>query len=119
MQEPKSSLRGYQFGAFEVDLHSGEIRKSGLKIKVQDQPFRVLILLLEHSPNVVTREDFRKQLWDESIFVEFDHSLSNAIGRIRETLGDSADNPRFIETFPKRGYRFIAPVEKLVGTYPR
>ena len=116
MPELSPSLTGYRFGVFEVDLRAGEIRKNGVKIKLQEQPFRVLTLLLQHSPNVVTREDLRNRLWDEDTFVEFDHGLSNAIGRIRDALGDSADNARFIETLPKRGYRFIAPVEELAAS---
>jgi DNA-binding winged helix-turn-helix (wHTH) protein/Tol biopolymer transport system component len=114
MPEPSSSTMGYRFGLFEVDLRAGEIRKRGLRIKLQEQPFQVLILLLRHSPNPVSREEIRKRLWDEDTFVEFDHGLSNAVSRIREALGDSAENARFIETLPKRGYRFIAPVEQVV-----
>src|ERR1700681_3154630 len=116
MQEPSPSLSGYRFGVFEVDLRAGEIRKNGLKIKLQEQPFQVLTFLLQNSPNLVAREDLRKRLGDEDTFVEFDHALSNAIGRIREALGDSADNARFIETLPKRGYRFILPVEEIVAS---
>ena len=115
MQEPSPNLSGYRFGVFEVDLCAGEIRKNGLKIKLQEQPFQVLTFLLQNSPNLVAREDLRKRLWDADTFVEFDHGLSNAIGRIREALGDSADNARFIETLPKRGYRFIVPVEEIVA----
>jgi DNA-binding winged helix-turn-helix (wHTH) protein/tetratricopeptide (TPR) repeat protein len=107
--------QGYRFGVFEVDLRAREIRKNGRRVKLQDQPFRVLALLLEHAPNMVGREDLRKLLWDEDTFVEFDHGLSNAINRIREALGDSAENSRFIETLPKRGYRFMASVEKTNG----
>lgn len=117
MQEPSPNLSGYRFGVFEVDLRAGEIRKNGLKIKLQEQPFQVLTFLLQNSPNLVSREDLRKRLWDADTFVEFDHGLSNAIGRIREALGDSADNARFIETLPKRGYRFILRVEEVVATH--
>ena len=116
MQEPSPSLSGYRFGVFELDLRAGEIRKNGLKIRLQEQPFQVLTFLLQNSPNMVAREDLRKRLWDDDTFVEFDHGLSNAIGRIREALGDSADNARFIETLPKRGYRFIVPVEEIVAS---
>jgi DNA-binding winged helix-turn-helix (wHTH) protein/Tol biopolymer transport system component len=118
MPEPSSSTMGYRFGLFEVDLRAGEIRKRGLRIKLQEQPFQVLILLLRNSPNLVSREEIRKRLWDEDTFVEFDHGLSNAVSRIREALGDSAENARFIETLPKRGYRFIAPVEQMVAASP-
>ena len=115
MQDPSPNLSGYRFGVLEVDLRAGEIRKNGLKIKLQEQPFQVLTFLLQNSPNMVAREDLRKRLWDADTFVEFDHGLSNAIGRIREALSDSADNARFIETLPKRGYRFIVPVEEIVA----
>jgi DNA-binding winged helix-turn-helix (wHTH) protein/Tol biopolymer transport system component len=104
---------GYRFGVFEVDLRSRELRKGGSRLRVQDQPFEVLTVLLEQYPNLVTRDDLRKRLWDENTFVEFDHGLNNAIGRIRDALGDSAESPRFIETVPRRGYRFVAPVERL------
>jgi Tol biopolymer transport system component/DNA-binding winged helix-turn-helix (wHTH) protein len=116
MQEPSPNLSGYRFGVFEVDLRAGEIRKYGLKIKLQEQPFQVLTFLLQNSPNLVSREDLRKRLWDADTFVEFDHGLSNAIGRIREALGDSADNARFVETLPKRGYRFLVPVEEIAAS---
>jgi DNA-binding winged helix-turn-helix (wHTH) protein/Tol biopolymer transport system component len=111
-------VRGYRFGAFEVDLQGRELRRSGVKLKVQDQPFQVLTILLEHYPNVVTRGELQKRLWGENTFVEFDHGLNNAIGRIREALGDSAEHARFIETVPKRGYRFVAPVECIADSPP-
>lgn len=113
MQPATPSPVGFRFGVFEVDIHSGELRRNGLRVKLQRQPSQVLLLLLENSPNVVTREEIRKNLWDEETFVEFDHGLSNAIGRIREALGDSAENARFIETLPKRGYRFLVAVEEV------
>src|SRR6516225_7386329 len=99
-----------RFGTFEVDLRAGELRKQGVKIKVQEQPFQVLAALLKQPEDVVTREELRKQIWPEDTFVDFDNSLNIAINKLREALGDSADNPRFIETLPRRGYRFIAPV---------
>lgn len=102
--------RAVRFGAFEVDLRSGELRRQGVKIKLQEQPFQVLVMLLEHPGEVVTREELRKRLWPEDTFVDFDHSLSTAINKIREALSDSAEGPRFVETVPRRGYRFIAPV---------
>ena len=122
MQAPSSNPKGYSFGAFEVDLLAREVRKNGRRIKLQDQPFRVLALLLESHPNMVARDDLRKRLWDEDTFVEFDHGVSNAINRIREALGDSAGSSRFIETLPKRGYRFVAPIERIdenLGALPR
>jgi DNA-binding winged helix-turn-helix (wHTH) protein len=99
-----------RFGTFEVDLRAGELRKQGVKIKVQEQPFQVLEALLKQPEEVVTREELRQQIWPEDTFVDFDNSLNIAINKLREALGDSADNPRFIETLPRRGYRFIAPV---------
>jgi DNA-binding winged-HTH domains len=100
-----------RFGSFEVDLRAGELRKSGLKIKLQGQPFAVLALLLERPGQVVTREELQQKLWAGDTFVNFEHGLNKAIGKVRDALADNADNPRFIETLPRRGYRFIAPVD--------
>jgi DNA-binding winged helix-turn-helix (wHTH) protein len=100
-----------RFGVFEVDLKSGEVRKDGLKVKLAEQPFQVLVALLEHPGEVVTREELQQKLWSNDTFVDFDNSLNKAIKKIREALGDSADNPRFVQTLARRGYRFIAPVE--------
>jgi len=100
-----------RFGAFEVDLRSGEVYKHGIRLKLQDQPFQVLALLLEHSGDVVTREELRQKLWPADTFVDFDTGLNSAIKKLRDVLGDSAEEPRYIETLPRRGYRFIAPVE--------
>jgi eukaryotic-like serine/threonine-protein kinase len=105
-----------RFGAFEVDLRAGELRKSGIKIKLQEQPLQVLAMLLEHPGEVVTREELQRKLWSTDTFVDFEHSLNAAVKRLREALGDSADNPRFIETLPRHGYRFIAPVDGLQGS---
>jgi DNA-binding winged helix-turn-helix (wHTH) protein/tetratricopeptide (TPR) repeat protein len=105
--QPSVILR---FGTFEVDVRSGELRKQGVRIKLQEQPFHVLTALLQRSGKIVTREELRAQIWPEDTFVDFDNSLNTAINKLREALGDSADNPRFIETLPRRGYRFIAPV---------
>ena len=99
-----------RFGTFEVDLRAGEIRKQGRRLRIQQQPFQVLGALLQRPGEVVTREELRKQIWPEDTFVDFDNSLNTAINKLREALGDSADNPRFIETLPKRGYRFVAPI---------
>jgi TolB-like protein/DNA-binding winged helix-turn-helix (wHTH) protein/Flp pilus assembly protein TadD len=99
-----------RFATFQVDLQSGELRKQGVKIKVQEQPFRVLTVLLQRPGEVVTREELRNQNWPTDTFVDFENSLNTAINKLRDALGDSADNPRFIETLPRRGYRFIAPV---------
>src|SRR6267154_2044201 len=99
-----------RFGVFEVDVRSGELRKQGVRVKLQEQPFQVLTVLLQCPGEVVTREELRNQNWPADTFVDFDNSLNTAINKLREALGDSADSPRFIETLPRRGYRFIAPV---------
>lgn len=99
-----------RFGLFEADLDSGELRKSGIRIRIQAQPFRILRMLLERPGEVVTREEIQQRLWGHDTVVDFDHSLGTAINKIREALGDSAESPRFIETLARRGYRFIAPV---------
>src|ERR1700704_5154849 len=106
---PRSSAI-LRFGMFEVDVRASEVHKQGVRIKVQDQPFQVLTVLLERPGEVVTREELRNQNWPADTFVDFDNSLNAAINKLREARGDSADNPRFIETLPRRGYRFIAPV---------
>src|SRR5579872_5470686 len=99
-----------RFGVFELDLRAGELRRNGVKIKLQEQPFQVLALLLEYPGEVVTREEVRKRLWPADTFVDFDHSLNAAIRRLRDALGDSAENPTFVETVARRGYRFLAPL---------
>ena len=100
-----------RFGIFEVDLRAGQLRRNGLKVRLQEQPFQVLAMLLEHPGEVVTREDLRARLWPADTFVDFDHGLNAAVKRLRDALGDSAENPRFVETLARRGYRFLAPVE--------
>jgi len=105
-----------RFGVFEVDVRAGEVRKQGARIKLQEQPFHVLTVLLQRPGEVITREELRSQNWPADTFVDFDNSLNTAINKLREALGDSADNPRFIETLPRRGYRFIAPVAGVDGT---
>jgi DNA-binding winged helix-turn-helix (wHTH) protein len=111
-----SSGRMIRFGVFELDLSAGELRKSGAKLRLQEQPFQVLALLLERAGDVVTREELRQKLWPADTFVDFDHSLNTAVNKLRETLGDSSTSPRYIETLARRGYRFIAPVQNGVGT---
>jgi DNA-binding winged helix-turn-helix (wHTH) protein len=111
MPVPPNNSRVARFGVFELDLNAGELRKSGLKLRLQGQPFQVLALLLERAGDVVTREELRQQLWPSDTFVDFDHSLNTAINKVREALGDSATSPRYVETLARRGYRFIAPVE--------
>ena len=103
-------IRPIQFGIFEVDLRAGELRRNGARIKVQEQPFQILSMLLERPGQVVSREELQKKLWPADTFVDFDHSLNAAIRRLRDALGDSAENPRFVETVARRGYRFLAPV---------
>ena len=103
--------RTVRFGAFEADLSAGELRKGGVRIKLHGQPFEVLTMLLARPGELVTREELRQRLWLTETFVDFDHGVSTAVNRLREALGDSAENPRFIETVPRRGYRFIAPVD--------
>src|SRR5437868_99373 len=102
--------RVVQFGIFEVDLRSGELRKAGTRVKLHDQPFQVLVMLLKHPGELVTRDEIRQKLWPGDTFVDFDHGLNSAVNRLRDALGDSADTPRFIETLPRRGYRFIGTV---------
>jgi len=101
----------FRFGAYEADPASGELRKSGLRLRVQEQPFQVLLMLLQRPREVVTREELRQRLWPADTFVDFDHSLNTVINKLREALSDSAANPRFIETLARRGYRFLASVE--------
>ncbi|MGA2534380.1 MAG: winged helix-turn-helix domain-containing protein [Terracidiphilus sp.] len=105
-----STSRIVRFGTFEVDLLEGRLTKSGLRVRLQGQPFQILALLLERPGEVVTREEIRQKLWSEQTFVEFDDALNTAVGKLRAAIGDTADNPRFVETVPRRGYRFIAPV---------
>ena len=113
MQEPAGSGVQLSFGSFQADLRSGELLKNGRRIRLQEQPFQVLAILLNRTGQVVTREEFHQVLSKGDPFGDFDHSLNIAINKIREALGDSAENPRFVETLPKRGYRFIAPVAQL------
>src|SRR5580693_8250500 len=101
-----------RFGEFEADLHAGEIRKFGSRIKLQDQPFRVLEILLEHRGELVTREELQSRIWPEESFGDFDHAVNVAVGKLRAALGDSAENPSFIETVPRRGYRFVASLDE-------
>ncbi|MEJ2008307.1 MAG: winged helix-turn-helix domain-containing protein [Acidobacteriota bacterium] len=100
-----------RFGVFELDLRAGELRKQGLKVRLQERPLQILALLLENPGEVVTREELRRQLWPADTFVDFDHSVNTAIKKLREALGDSAENPRFVETLPRHGYRFIATID--------
>ena len=105
-----AAARVLRFGAFEADLQARELRKQGMQIKLQEQPFQVLVVLLEHAGEIVTREQLRQKLWPKDTFVDVDNSVNAAINRLREALGDSAESPRYVETLPRRGYRFVAPV---------
>jgi cholera toxin transcriptional activator len=115
MPVPQNSKRVARFGVFELDLGAGELRKNGAKLRLQEQPFQVLALLLERAGDVVTREELQQKLWPSDTFVDFDHSLNTAINKVREALGDSASSPRYVETLARRGYRFIAPVQDQSG----
>lgn len=108
----RSGDRMVRFGAFEADLQLGEVRKSGSRIKLQDQPFKVLQILLEHPGALVTRDELQSRIWPSETFGDFDHAVNVAIGKLRTALGDTADNPCFIETVPRRGYRFVAKLEE-------
>jgi TolB-like protein/DNA-binding winged helix-turn-helix (wHTH) protein len=110
MQQASQPERVVRFGAFELNLHSGELRKQGVKVKLQEQPFQVLAILLENPGKVVAREELRQRLWPQDTFVDFEHSLATDINKIREALNDTVQTPHFIETVPRRGYRFIAQI---------
>jgi predicted ATPase/DNA-binding winged helix-turn-helix (wHTH) protein len=111
MFAPASTAQVLRFDKFELDIRAGELRKRGVKLRLHGQPIQVLAMLLKHAGDLVTREEFRAEIWQDDTFIDFDHSLHNAIARLREVLGDSAEAPHYIETLPRRGYRFIAPVE--------
>jgi cholera toxin transcriptional activator len=102
-----------RFGVFEANRATGELRKSGFRIRLQDQPFQILLMMLDRPGEVVSREQIQQRLWPEGTFVEFEHSIGTAIKKLRQALGDDADTPRYIETLPRRGYRFIAQVDSL------
>src|SRR6516162_930164 len=114
-----ASARIVRFGVFEVDLKACELRKHGYRLKLSEQPFQVLATLLERPGEVVTREEMRSRLWAGDTFVDFDHGLNNAVMRVREVLLDSSEHPRYVETLPRRGYRFVAPVQGAHAPVPR
>ena len=122
MKNSTLQVNSLRFGAYEFDLRAGELRKHGMRIKLQEQPCQILAILLEHRGEMVTREELQSRLWPRNTFVDFDHSLNTAVMRLREALSDSSENPRFIETLPRRGYRFVAPVEEksapLIESHP-
>src|SRR5207237_10264321 len=108
MEDFRSSQVNVRVGAFELRKDAGELRREGTTIRLQEQPLQILRILLEEPGQVVTREELRQQIWSSDTFVDFDHGINNAIKRLREALGDTAETPRFIETVPRRGYRLIA-----------
>ncbi len=111
--------RRYRFGMFEADGATGELRRRGVRVKLNAQPFQLLLLLLNRAGELVTREEIAQELWPDGTFVDFEHGLNSAVNRIREALGDAASNARFVETLARRGYRFVAPVERIeAGTDP-
>jgi len=105
----------YRFGVFEADAATGELRRQGLRVKLNAQPFQVLLMLLERPGEVLAREAISRRLWPDGTFVDFDHGVNSAVNRIREALGDTAGSPRFVETLARRGYRFVAPVERMAS----
>src|SRR5947209_72344 len=105
--------KGFRFGRFALDVSARELRKDGVRIRLQDQPFEVLVRLLEQPGDVLTRDELRRQLWPDGTFVDFEHGLNAAVKRLRAVLGDSAESPRFVETLHRLGYRFIASVERI------
>src|ERR1035441_1558821 len=112
MTEPRPA-RPDRFGAYEADAASGELRRQGLRVKLNSQPFQVLLLLLERPGEVLTREEISRELWPDGTFVDYEHGVNSAVNRIREALGDKAGHARFVETLARRGYRFVAPVERI------
>jgi cholera toxin transcriptional activator len=112
MTEEQPPVR-YRFGIFEVDSATGELRRKGIRVKLHSQPFQVLFLLLKRPGEMLTREDICRELWPDGTFVDYEHGVNSAVNRLREALGDKASNPRFIETLARRGYRFVAPVERI------
>jgi DNA-binding winged helix-turn-helix (wHTH) protein len=113
MTDPRPNRR-YRFGVFEADAATGELRRQGIRIKLNGQPFQLLSMLLERPGELLTREEICRALWPEGTFVDSEHGVNSAVNRIREALGDSASNPRFVVTLARRGYRFVAPVERIV-----
>src|SRR5947209_1416952 len=111
MEDFRLSHGTVRFAAFELDSRASELRKQGAKVKLQEQPFQILQILLQRPGEIVTREELRQKIWLSDTFVDFDHGINNAIKRLREALGDTAETPRYVETLPRRGYRFIGKIE--------
>src|SRR5262245_17994329 len=114
MTESRQARR-YRFGVFEADGETGELRRQGVRVKLNAQPFQVLLLLLDHAGELVTREEIARELWPDGTFVDFEHGLNSAINRIREALGDAASSGQFVETLARRGYRFVSPAEQILA----
>jgi DNA-binding winged helix-turn-helix (wHTH) protein len=112
MTDPQPVMR-YRFGIFEVDAATGELRRKGIRVKLNAQPFQVLLMLLERPGELLARDEISRELWTDGTFVDYEHGVNSAVNRIREALGDTASNPRFVETLARRGYRFVAPVERI------
>src|SRR5204863_1651907 len=118
MEDLGSARTSVRFGPFELDQDAGELRKGGTKVRLQEQPLQILEILLRQPGKVVTREELRNQIWPSDTFVDFDHGINNAIKRLREALADTAETPRYIETLPRRGYRFIKSVNAVAQPGP-
>jgi len=114
-KSPGTTAERYRFGVFEANVATGELRRQGIRVKLNTQPFQLLMLLVSRPGELLTREDITRELWPEGTFVDFEHGVNSAVNRIREALGDKASNPRFVETVARRGYRFVAPVERIGG----
>lgn len=107
------AVKRYRFGAFEADAATGELRRQGIRVRIHAQPFQVLLMLVERQGEVVTRDEISRELWPEGTFVDYEHGVNSAVNRVREALGDKAGSPRFVETLARKGYRFVAPVERI------
>ena len=107
------AARRYRFGGFEADAATGELRRQGVRVRIHAQPFQVLMMLVERPGEVVTREEISRELWPDGTFVDYEHGVNSAVNRVREALGDKANSPRFVETLARKGYRFVAPVERI------
>lgn len=118
MEVNLSSYRVIRFGTYEADLRVGELYRAGVRVRLQEQPFRVLAALLERPGDLITREELRLRLWPEDTFVDFERGLNTAVKKLRQALQDDARNPRFVETLPRRGYRFLAPVQPVQPVLP-
>ncbi len=109
----EEAARRYRFGGFEADAATGELRRQGVRVRIHAQPFQVLMMLVERPGEVVTREEISRELWPDGTFVDYEHGVNSAVNRVREALGDKANSPRFVETLARKGYRFVAPVERI------